>query len=110
MEFQLLAAVPKRRQYVAAAILGHKLDLAMPGSVYYLGLFFLQRKIYLILSVPHQALPRPSGFIPGLARSGCAWRLIVAGEVQGFNRVCTIALWVFSVTMKDLKDICPGGK
>jgi hypothetical protein len=49
-----------------------------------------------------QAPARPSGFVPGLDRGGCGWKLLIVGGIQGLDRVFVIYFRVLRVKVLDL--------
>jgi hypothetical protein len=85
-----------------AAIHGQKVSPALVGSVACLSNVFLLQRIFFGLVASLQALARPSGFVPGLGRSGRGWRLLIAGGIQGLDHVFAIYFRMLCVNVQDL--------
>lgn len=101
LESALLAAVPQRRRCLATAILGQKAGPAVLDSGCCSSVFFLHRRILPSLGAAFQAPALPSGLVPDVSRSGCAWRLFIVDEMQGLGHVFVILFMVFSVKVLD---------
>jgi hypothetical protein len=77
----------------------------MLGSDSCASIIFLLRRIFPSLGAPSQAHAQPNGSVPGLARSGFAWRLLIVGEKLGFDRFSVVPFRVFDANLKDLDVI-----
>jgi hypothetical protein len=99
----LVVAIPKLCLFLATAIHGHRVGLAMLelASSFF---FLCSKRIYYCIGVATSVFTNPSGLVPGVGRDGGDWRQIFGG-VHVLDRVFTVVCRVLCAKGLDLDVI-----